>query len=129
MDLEHGRAEATSEAAEARERILRLLQRMGAAVDAQDASGIRKVIALVYRDDDGEPGGTGTATPYIATERNSEGVFELSLPDAFDNLISLQYVDDAGNITAKTLKGALLRAIEVAIRTTIINLGGIDIFN
>jgi hypothetical protein len=96
-----------------------------ATLDAQDASGIRKVIALVYRDDDGEPGGTGTASPYVATERNSEGVFELSLPEAFDNLISLQYVDNAGNITAKTLKGALLRAIEVAIRTTIINLGGI----
>jgi hypothetical protein len=94
-----------------------------ATLDAQDASGIRKVIALVYRDDDGEPGGTGTATPYIATERNIDGVYSLSLENAFDNLISLQYVDRAGNITAKTLKGALLRAIEVSIRTTIINQG------
>jgi hypothetical protein len=57
------------------------------------------------------------------TERTN-GVFELSLPDAFDKLLSFQYIDGAGNITAKTLKGALLRAIEVLIKTSIINLGG-----
>jgi hypothetical protein len=97
---------------------------VAATLNAKDGSGIREIIALVYRDDDGEPGGTGTATPYSVTERNQEGVFELMLPDAFDNRLSFQYIDGAGNITAKTLKGALLRAIEVFIRTSVINLAG-----
>ncbi|KAA1190087.1 hypothetical protein F0M18_13560 [Pseudohalioglobus sediminis] len=96
---------------------------VNATLDAEDPSGIREVIALVYRDDDGLPGGTGTATPYSTTTRNGDGLFELVLPNAFDNLLSFQYIDEAGNITAKTLKGALLRAIEVTIRTSIISQG------
>jgi hypothetical protein len=95
---------------------------VAATLDAEDASGIREIIALVYRDDDDVPGGTGTATAYSVTERVA-GVFELELPDAFDNLLSFQYIDNAGNITSKTLKGALLRAIEVSITTSFINLG------
>jgi hypothetical protein len=94
-----------------------------ATLNATDTSGIREIIALVYKDDDGVPGGTGTATPYSVTERNMEDVFELELPNAFDNLLSFQYIDNAGNITSKTLKGALLRAIEVSITTSFINLG------
>jgi hypothetical protein len=96
---------------------------VAATLDATDDSGIREIIALVYRDDD-ESGATGTATQYPVTERNEDGFFELMLPDAFDNLLSFQYIDNAGNITAKTLKGALLRAIEVSIETTIINSAG-----
>jgi hypothetical protein len=95
-----------------------------ASLKAEDENGIREIIALVYRDDDGVVGGTGTATQYTVTEPDPEGFYQLVLPDAFNNLMSFQYLDRAGNITSKTLKGALLRAIEVAIKTSIINVAG-----
>jgi hypothetical protein len=93
-----------------------------ATLNAGDESGIREIIALVYRDDDGVPGGTGTATAYSVPGAGG-GPYELTLPDAFANKLSFQYVDNAGNITWKTLKGQLLRAIEVSIRTSIISSG------
>ncbi len=85
-----------------------------------DESDMREVIPLVYRDN-GD--GTGSATSYEPVARNGN-VFEFELPDAFGNLMSFQYIDRAGNILAKTLKGSFLRAIEVAIRTSIINSEG-----
>ncbi|MEE4143763.1 MAG: hypothetical protein V2I26_03110, partial [Halieaceae bacterium] len=90
------------------------------------ASGMREIIALVYSDDlaaggaDGIPGmAKGESRPA------SDGVpVEFILTDAFDKQLSFQYIDKAGNITAKTLKGALLRAIDVSITTSIINVSG-----
>ena len=79
---------------------------------------------MVPADSCARTGTTVTATQYPVSLRNQEGVYELILPDAFDNLMSFQYIDNAGNITAKTLKGALLRAIEVSIRTSFISLQG-----
>jgi len=103
-----------------------------ATLAAKDESGIREIIALIYSDDydsAGNPIGTGTATevnkvivPPVTTD--AETVVELTLENAFGKLLSFQYIDNAGNITAKTLKGALLRAIDVEIQTSIINLDG-----
>jgi PKD repeat protein len=92
-----------------------------------EASGMREIIALVYSDDltgGGAGGIPGEATAY--SHAASDGVpVEFILPDAFDKQLSFQYIDKAGNITAKTLKGALLRAIDVSITTSIINQNGI----
>lgn len=85
-----------------------------ATVNAEDDNGIREVIALVYSDDDGEPGGTGKATAFTETER-TDGAFRFELTEAYGNLVSFQYIDGAGNITAKTLKGDLLKAIDVSV--------------
>ncbi len=90
------------------------------------ASGMREIIALVYSDDLAAGGADGIPGMAKGESRSaSDGVpVEFILPDAFDKQLSFQYIDKAGNITAKTLKGALLRAIDVSITTSIINQGG-----
>jgi len=97
-----------------------------------DDSGIREIIALVYSDD-GLDGGTGMAQAYStkapagASGWPSPFTAQMTLPDAYDKLLAFQYIDGAGNITAKTLKGALMRAIDVSIKTSIINGDGVTI--
>ncbi len=92
-----------------------------------EASGMREIIALVYSDEeagDGAGGIPGMATAY-SLPASDEVPVEFVLPEAFDKQLSFQYIDKAGNITAKTLKGALLRAIDVSIQTSVINQGGV----
>jgi hypothetical protein len=95
--------------------------------EGEIASGMREIIALVYSDDltgGGTDGIPGVATAYSLPASDDVPV-EIILPNAFDKQLSFQYIDKAGNITAKTLKGALLRAIDVSITTSIINQGGV----
>ena len=111
--------------------IATLVARDEASTDTQGnavaASGMREIIALVYTDDvaaNGTGGIPGVATAYSLAASDDVPV-EFILPDAFDKQLSFQYLDKAGNITSKTLKGALLRAIDVSITTSIINQGGV----
>jgi hypothetical protein len=94
-------------------------------VDATDASGLREVIALVYEDADGLPGGAGSALPYTTGAlAGAPGPHSLVLPDALGKLISLQYVDGAGNLLLKSFKGKLFEAIPVEIETSIFSTVG-----
>ncbi len=99
-----------------------------AVVAASDASGLREVIALVYTDADGTPGGPGSVTsvtsgiippaPGATVERT------LVLPNARGKQLAFQYVDHAGNLLMKSLKGALIVALDVDVRTSIIAVSG-----
>jgi len=87
-------------------------------LDASDPSGLREVIALVYEDADGLPGGAGSALPYTTGAiAGMPGPHVLVLPDALGKLISLQYVDGAGNLLLRSFKGKLFEAIPVEIQT------------
>jgi hypothetical protein len=89
-------------------------------LDATDASGLREIIALVYEDLDNVPGGAGRALQF--STGNIVGVpgpHQLTLPGAMNKLISLQYVDGAGNVLLKSFKGKLYEAVPVDIETSV----------
>ncbi|MFI5319813.1 MAG: hypothetical protein ACHQ6V_09555 [Myxococcota bacterium] len=89
-------------------------------LDATDASGLREVIALVYEDLDTVPGGPGRAVAFSTGNlTGSSGPFSLTLPGALHKLISLQYIDGAGNVLLKSFKGKLFEAIPVEIQTSV----------
>jgi hypothetical protein len=94
-------------------------------LDATDASGLREVIALVFEDLDGVPGGPGRALPYsTGNVLGVAGPHALVLPGALGKLIALQYIDGAGNLLLKSFKGKLFEAIPVEIRTSILSSSG-----
>jgi hypothetical protein len=93
-------------------------------LNATDASGVREILSLVYADDDGVPGGTGRAVPYSTGNiAGTAGPHTLLLPGALGKLISIQYIDGAGNLLLKSLKGKLFEAIPVEIRTSVLSVG------
>ena len=91
---------------------------------ATDASGMREIIALIYEDDDGVPGGPGSVTSVPIPVSGTTAVATQILPGAYRKRLAFQYVDAAGNVTAKTLKGSLLQSIEVNIATSVFNTQG-----
>ncbi len=94
-------------------------------LDAADASGLREAIALVYEDLDGSPGGAGQAVQFTTGDISATpGPHTLVLPGALGKLISIQYIDGAGNLLLKSFKGKLFEAIPVAIQTSAIATGG-----
>ncbi|MEQ8692542.1 MAG: hypothetical protein RIC89_17130 [Pseudomonadales bacterium] len=91
-----------------------------ATLNATDNSGLREIVALVYRDLDGVAGGDGVVTSYSTGDiQGVAGPHVLNLPDAYQHRLAFQYIDIAGNILSKTLKGSLLRGIEVDILTSV----------
>ena len=89
-------------------------------LDASDASGLREIIALVYEDLDNQPGGPGRAIAFTTGSLvGAPGPHSLTLPGAMNKLISLQYVDGAGNVLLKSFKGKLYQAVPVEIETSI----------
>ncbi len=95
-------------------------------VDATDASGLREVIALVYEDLDNLPGGPGRAVAFSTGNiLNASGPFSLTLTGALGKLISIQYVDGAGNVLLKSFKGKLFEAIPVDIQTSVFSTAGL----
>jgi hypothetical protein len=93
-------------------------------LNAADASGVREILALVYEDDDGVPGGTGRALPYSTGNiAGVAGPHTLVLAGALGKLISIQYIDGAGNLLLKSFKGKLFEVIPVEIRTSVLSLG------
>ncbi len=89
-------------------------------LDATDASGLREVVALVYEDLDNVPGGPGRAVSYSTGNLTGiPGPHALTLPGAYGKLISIQYIDGAGNLLLKSFKGKLFEAIPVQIQTSI----------
>ena len=90
-----------------------------ATLDATDASGLREIVALIYEDEDGVEGGDGAVRSVTTGVINSAGPYILALENAYQDSLAFQYVDRGGNITAKTLKGALLQAIDIEILTTV----------
>lgn len=90
-----------------------------ATLNATDNLGMREIVALVYRDLDGVPGGDGMVTAYSTGDiQDTPGPYTLTLPDAYQDRLAFQYIDIAGNVVAKTLKGSLLRGINVDIQTS-----------
>jgi hypothetical protein len=78
----------------------------------------------VYEDLDGVPGGPGRAVQY--TTGNVLGVpgpHKLTLPNAMTKLLSIQYIDGAGNVLLKSFKGKLFQAVPVDIRTSVFTRG------
>jgi hypothetical protein len=89
-------------------------------LDASDASGLREVVALVYEDLDGTPGGPGRALAYSTGDISAaSGPHSLVLPDALGKLLAIQYIDGAGNLLLKSFKGKLFEAVPVQIQTSI----------
>ncbi|HEU4430278.1 MAG TPA: hypothetical protein VFT98_16075 [Myxococcota bacterium] len=94
-------------------------------LDASDANGLREVIALVFEDTDGLPGGAGSAVSYTTGAiAGAPGPHTLVLPGALGKLISLQYIDGAGNLLLKSFKGKLFEAVPVEIQTSIFSIAG-----
>jgi len=96
-----------------------------ALLDASDESGLREIIGLVYADDDGVPGGSGAVTSFSTGDLTGQaGPYVLVLPGARDNRLAFQYIDAAGNLLQKSLKGSLISAVDVNILTTQVSSGG-----
>jgi hypothetical protein len=94
-------------------------------LDAADPSGLREIVALVFEDLDGTPGGPGRAVAYTTGNiLGSPGPHQLVLPGAFGKLIALQYIDGAGNLLLKSFKGKLFEAVPVEIRTSVLSQSG-----
>ncbi|MEM7077564.1 MAG: dockerin type I domain-containing protein [Pseudomonadota bacterium] len=89
-----------------------------ALLDATDPNGLREIVALIFRDDDGIPGGTGTVESVSTGPISGPGPYTLTLPNARGLPLAFQFVDNAGNAILKTAKGALTRALQVGIATT-----------
>ncbi|MEM7218448.1 MAG: hypothetical protein AAF515_08795 [Pseudomonadota bacterium] len=81
-------------------------------LDATDNIGIREIVALIYMDLDGVEGGPGMVTS-VSTGMlmGAPGPYVLTLPGAASKPLAFQYVDLAGNVTVKTLKGGLYRPL------------------
>jgi hypothetical protein len=89
-------------------------------LNASDASGLREIIALVFEDLDGTPGGPGRALPYSTGDvSGTPGPHTLVLPGALGKLLAIQYIDGAGNLLLKSFKGKLFEAVPVQIQTSI----------
>jgi hypothetical protein len=89
-------------------------------LDATDPSGLREIIALVFEDLDAVPGGPGQALAFSTGNlTGASGPFSLTLPGAYGKLISIQYIDGAGNLLLKSFKGKLFEAVPVQIQTSI----------
>ncbi len=110
-----------------------------ATVTASDAltgaSGISEIIALVFWDEDQTaPGVSGVVESYsVKPAQLTEEPFghTFTLANARNQRVAFQYVDGAGNLTQKSLKGSLIRAIDVDIISTLISLTAqntVDIF-
>jgi hypothetical protein len=88
-------------------------------------SGVREMIALIYTDLDGIAGGPGTiasiTTGIIPAAPGASIQRTLTLPNARGKQLAFQYIDHAGNLLMKSLKGSLIRAVAVDIRTTVIS--------
>ncbi|MEZ5557475.1 MAG: hypothetical protein R3E86_02905 [Pseudomonadales bacterium] len=92
-------------------------------------SGIREVIALVYWDAADSLTGSGAVESYSAVPQCNgqpcgdlpdEFEYTFLLPNARNQRLAFQYLDGAGNLAQKSLKGSLIQAIDVQIRTTLL---------
>ncbi len=100
-----------------------------AQVQATDAltggSGIQEIIALVYWDADDNDAGTGVIESYSARPDSLTAepfAHTFVLDNARDQRVAFQYIDGAGNLTVKSQKGTLIRAVDVEILSTEIDL-------
>jgi hypothetical protein len=94
-------------------------------LNATDPSGVREIIALVFEDLDGLPGGAGQAVQFTTGNvLGTPGPYTLSLPEALGKLLSIQYIDGAGNLLLKSFKGKLFDAIPVKIETSVFSQTG-----
>ena len=79
-------------------------------LNASDNLGIREIVVLIYMDLDGAPGGDGMVSSVSSGNLvGTTGPWQINLPGAGNRPLAFQYVDLAGNITVKTLKGGLYR--------------------
>ena len=98
-------------------------------------SGISEIVALVYWDADQTLTGEGMVESYsakpVGTLSAEPFAHTFVLPNAANQRLAFQYIDGAGNLTQKSLKGTLIRAIDVEIQTVLLSpVGGtsIDVF-
>ena len=72
-----------------------------ATITAGDANGLRRIVALIYKDDDGLPGGPGEIFA-VELPINDPGplpqTYVMELDDASGHPLAFQYVDNAGNV-------------------------------
>ena len=83
-----------------------------ARLNADDLNGLREIVAVIYEDGDGVPGGPGTLRSVSSGDLTGvAGPYTLTLPGAGGNPVAFQFVDTAGNVRLKSGKGRLLRAL------------------
>ena len=99
-----------------------------ATLNAIDASGIREIVVVLFEDDDGVPGGTGTATSVTTgIVTGLPAPYVLVLPDAAAARLMIQYVGNDGTVSVSTGKGHLLAPVTMAIASTSYQQGPTDL--
>ncbi|MCX7063053.1 MAG: hypothetical protein NT024_00455, partial [Proteobacteria bacterium] len=87
-----------------------ILDAVDTSSNATPASGLREIIGLVFADDPSVPGGgfvNAVSTGDLSAQARP---YRLVLPGARGKQLAFQYVDNAGNLLQKSLKGALITA-------------------
>ena len=83
-----------------------------ATLDVSDPNGVRRIVALIYRDTGGN---TGVMEAVDSGPLSGPGPFQLTLPNAAGVPVAFQYVDRAGNVLLKSGKGDAIQAYTVEI--------------